>query len=84
MEIKAPTATVAAEIPVRLLGEMRSLVDAGWFRDLDELILEALRRYVESHRAELMEDFVREDVEWGLRGDDESPSRTVALSPSVP
>ena len=70
MEMKAPTATVAAEIPVRLLGEMRSLVDAGWFRDLDELILEALRRYVESHRAELMEEFVREDVEWGLRGKD--------------
>jgi Arc/MetJ-type ribon-helix-helix transcriptional regulator len=70
MEIKAQTATVAAEIPVRLLGEMRSLVDGGWFRDLDELILEALRRYVESHRAELMEDFVREDVEWGLRGGD--------------
>ena len=70
MSAKAPTATVAAEIPIRLFGEMRSLVDSGWFRDLDELILEALRRYVESHSAELMEDFVREDVEWGLRGDD--------------
>ncbi|HSS52070.1 MAG TPA: CopG family transcriptional regulator [Thermoanaerobaculia bacterium] len=69
MNAKAPTATVAAEIPIRLFGEMRSLVDSGWFRDLDELILEALRRYVDSHRAELMEDFVREDVEWGLRGD---------------
>jgi Arc/MetJ-type ribon-helix-helix transcriptional regulator len=70
MSAKSPTATVAAEIPIRLFGEMRSLVDSGWFRDLDELILEALRRYVDSHRAELMEDFVREDVEWGLRGDD--------------
>ena len=45
--------------------EMKAL----WFRDLDELILEVLRNYIESHRAELMEDFVREDVEWGLRGD---------------
>jgi Arc/MetJ-type ribon-helix-helix transcriptional regulator len=70
MSAKSPTTTVAAEIPIRLFGEMRSLVDTGWFRDLDELILEALRRYVESHRAELMEDFVKEDVEWGLRGGD--------------
>jgi Arc/MetJ-type ribon-helix-helix transcriptional regulator len=70
MDAKSPTATVAAEIPVRLLGEMKSLVASGWFRDLDELILEAVRRYVESHRAELLEDFIREDVEWGLRGDD--------------
>ena len=68
MSAKSPTETVAAEIPIRLFGEMRSLVDSGWFRDLDELILEALRRYVESHRAELMEDFIREDVAWGLRG----------------
>ena len=70
MAAKSNTSTIAAEIPARLFGEMKSLVDAGWFRDLDELILEALRRYVESHRAELMEEFVREDVEWGLRGDD--------------
>ncbi len=68
MKAKSPTASVATEIPLRLFGEMRSLVDSGWFRDLDELILEALRRYVESHRGELMEDFIREDVEWGLRG----------------
>jgi hypothetical protein len=70
MAAKSPTATVAAEIPLRLLGEMTSLVDAGWFRDLDELILEALRRYVESHGAQLMEDFIREDVAWGLSGSD--------------
>jgi len=68
MKAKSSTTSVATEIPLRLFGEMRSLVNSGWFRDLDELILEALRRYVESHRAELMEDFIREDVEWGLRG----------------
>jgi Arc/MetJ-type ribon-helix-helix transcriptional regulator len=70
MAAKTNTSTIAAEIPTRLLGEMKSLVDAGWFRDLDELVLEALRRYVESHRADLLEEFVREDVEWGLRGVD--------------
>jgi len=29
-----------------------------------------LRRFVESHRTELMERFIREDVAWGLHGDE--------------
>jgi len=64
------TATVQTDVPVRLFSEMRMLVDGGWFRNLDELISDALRRFVESHRAELMERFVLEDVEWGLDGDE--------------
>jgi hypothetical protein len=64
------TATIQTDVPVRLLTEMQTLVEAGWFRDLDELMLNALRRFVESHRAELMERFIREDVEWGLHGDE--------------
>ena len=49
---------------------MQSLVDAGWFRSLDEMILDALRRFLDSHREDLMEGLIREDVEWGLRGKD--------------
>lgn len=64
------TATVKTEVPIRLLTEMRMLVEAGWFRDLDDLMLDALRRFVESRRTDLMERFIQEDVEWGLRGDD--------------
>jgi Arc/MetJ-type ribon-helix-helix transcriptional regulator len=63
-------ATIQTDVPVRLLTEMQMLVEAGWFRDLDDLMLDALRRFVESHRAELMERFIREDVEWGLHGDE--------------
>jgi Arc/MetJ-type ribon-helix-helix transcriptional regulator len=62
-------ATIQTDVPIRLLTEMQMLVEAGWFRDLDDLMLDALRRFVESHRAELMERFIREDVEWGLHGD---------------
>ena len=61
-------ATIQTDVPVRLLTEMQMLVEAGWFRDLDDLMLDALRRFVESHRAELMERFIREDLEWGLHG----------------
>jgi Arc/MetJ-type ribon-helix-helix transcriptional regulator len=63
-------ATIQTDVPIRLLTEMQMLVEAGWFRDLDDLMLDALRRFVESHHAELMERFIREDVEWGLHGDE--------------
>ena len=67
---EAQTATVQTDVPIRLLTEMQTLVEAGWFRDLDELMVNALRRFVESHRTELMERFIREDVAWGLHGDE--------------
>jgi Arc/MetJ-type ribon-helix-helix transcriptional regulator len=65
---EAQTATIQTDVPIRLLTKMQTLVEAGWFRDLDELVLNALRRFVESHRTELMEHFIHEDVEWGLHG----------------
>ena len=64
------TTTIQTEVPLGLLAEVQKLVDAGWFRSLDEVMLDALRRFAESHRAELMEEFIREDVEWGLHGDE--------------
>ncbi len=67
---EAQTVTIQTDVPVRLLSEMHALVEAGWFRDVDELMLSALRRFVESHRDEMMERFIREDVEWGLHGDE--------------
>ena len=64
------TTMLETEVPQRLLGEMQALVAAGWFRSLDEIVVDALRRFVESHRGELMDELIREDVEWGLRGAD--------------
>lgn len=49
------------------------------------MITDALRRYLSSHSAELSEAFIREDVEWGLRG--EGYSRTTAgnaANPPIP
>src|SRR4029077_20818246 len=70
MATKPERTTLRTEVPSRLLAEMQSLVDAGWFRSLDEIMLDALRRFLESHREDLMEALVREDVEWGLHGSD--------------
>jgi Arc/MetJ-type ribon-helix-helix transcriptional regulator len=64
------TATLEVEVPQKLQEEMQALVEAGWFRSLDEIVVDALRRFVDSHRGELMEERIREDVEWGLRGTD--------------
>jgi Arc/MetJ-type ribon-helix-helix transcriptional regulator len=67
---EARTETVQTEVPLGLFAEAQKLVDAGWFRSMDDVMIDALRRFVESHRAELMEAFVREDVEWGLHGEE--------------
>ena len=64
------TATVKANLPVRLLSEMESLVRDGWFEDIDDLIADALRRYLDSHQPDLMELYIRQDVEWGLHGEE--------------
>ena len=64
------TTPIQTEVPVSLVNQAQKLVDAGWFRDLDEIVLDALRRFLESHQEELMEDFIRQDVEWGLKGDE--------------
>ena len=67
---KIPTTTMQTEIPVTLMAQAQQLVEAGWFRSLDELCTVALRRFLESHREDLMEAFIRQDVEWGLTGDE--------------
>lgn len=67
---KSPTVTLSTEVPTALFAELNALVAKGWSRDLDDLVLDALRRYAESHRDSLMEELVREDVNWGLHGGD--------------
>jgi hypothetical protein len=61
--------SIQAQIPNQLLERARLLVRDGWATDVDEILTDALRRYLDSHSAELSETFIREDVEWGLRGE---------------
>ena len=62
--------SVEARLPERLLDEAKALVKEGWFQDLDSVLQEALRRYLDAHRSELLDRFVREDIAWGLGGKD--------------
>ena len=64
------TLTIQATVPARLMAQVQALVDTGWFTSREEVVVDALRRFVESHRMDLMEKFVREDIEWGLHGED--------------
>lgn len=64
------TISVQAELPDQLARQGQELVESGWVPDMNSLLTEALRRYLESHQTSLAETFVREDVDWGLRGND--------------
>jgi Arc/MetJ-type ribon-helix-helix transcriptional regulator len=62
--------TISTEVPEQLYKKAEALVKEGWFRDEKDIFYEAIRRFLDSHQSELMEKFVRDDVEWGLRGND--------------
>ena len=62
--------TVQTEVPEQLYAQLRSLVALGWFQDEGDVLREALRRFLEVHRPDIMDEFVRKDVEWGLSGRD--------------
>ncbi len=60
--------TVQTELPDILYHKVESLVQTGWFRDEQDIVLEALRRDLDIYNAEVMEQQIRDDVQWGLYG----------------
>lgn len=62
--------TVQAEIPDQLFQQAQTLVHQGWAGSFQEIVNDALRRYLESHQEALTEALIQDDVQWGLRGDD--------------
>ena len=62
--------TIQMEVPEQLYEKAMGLVREGWFRDEKDIFSEAIRRFLESHQPELKEKFVRDDVKWGLYGDE--------------
>ena len=62
--------TIQTEVPEQLYKKAQVLVKEGWFRDEQDIFSEAIRRFLDAHRPDLMEKFVREDIEWGLHGQD--------------
>ena len=61
---------IEAELPAALAAQAHAFVAEGCASGLDELLAEALRRFLESHTSELTSSLMKEDVQWGLHGDD--------------
>ena len=62
--------TLQAKLPDKVYEEIKTLIESGWFHDEKDVVAEALRRFLEIHKPELMEKFLMEDIEWGLSGKD--------------
>jgi len=61
---------IHTEVPEQLYKKSEALVKEGWFRDEKEIFSEAIRRFLDTHQSKLMDKFIRDDVEWGLHGND--------------
>ncbi len=57
-------------IPLPLWQQLQVLINEGWAPDAQHILIEALRRYLDTHQAQLTETFMREDMQWGLYGKD--------------
>ncbi len=61
---------IKTEIPDQLCQQEQNMVEQGWIENMDALIAEAMRRYIESHQQTISERLIREDIDWGLHGKD--------------
>ena len=61
---------VQTQLPIMLLKRAEAYIAEGWSDSLESLLVEALRRYLDTHQVQLNERFIRDDVEWGLHGED--------------
>jgi metal-responsive CopG/Arc/MetJ family transcriptional regulator len=62
--------TLSITFPDALADRLERYVREGWVAGPEQAVVEALRRFLDSHRPELMGRQVLDDVEWGLHGRD--------------
>lgn len=60
------TTLVHANLPPELTARARSYVNEGWAGRFDEVLTDALRRFLVSHASRVTENLGMEDVKWGL------------------
>ncbi len=61
---------IPAKLTPRLIQEMDDIVESGWYANRSELIRDAVREKVRRLKAERLEAAIKEDVTWGLYGED--------------
>jgi Arc/MetJ-type ribon-helix-helix transcriptional regulator len=57
---------IQVELPDKLAAEIEAYVKTGWFGSEAEVIRAALLDFVKRNRLELLEGFMREDIQWAL------------------
>jgi Arc/MetJ-type ribon-helix-helix transcriptional regulator len=58
---------IQVELPEKLAAEIEHYVKGGWFSSEAELVRVALIDFVRRNRPELLERFLREDIQWAIR-----------------
>jgi Arc/MetJ-type ribon-helix-helix transcriptional regulator len=59
--------TINVPLPDKLVAEVETYVKSGWFTDEAELMRTALQEFIRHNRLKLMEQFMKEDIEWALK-----------------
>jgi Arc/MetJ-type ribon-helix-helix transcriptional regulator len=58
---------IQVELPEKLAAEIEVYVKTGWFNSEAEVIRAALMEFVRRNRVDLLERFMRDDIEWALK-----------------
>jgi len=58
---------IRVELPEKLAAEIEAYVKTGWFNSEADVIRAALMDFVRRNRVDLLERFMRDDIEWALR-----------------
>lgn len=59
-------ARMTLDIPEKWDKHLDQLIKNGWAQSKEDVLKEALKRYLESHQDEIIEGQIVKDVEWGL------------------
>ena len=59
--------TIKISLPEKLGKEVENYVKSGWFNNEVEVLQTALHEFIRRNRLKLMEQFMKEDIEWALK-----------------
>lgn len=59
--------TITAKLTKRLTAEIDELINQGWYANRSEAIRDAVRNLIEKKKLAMLENAIKEDVEWGLK-----------------
>ncbi len=71
--------TIEVPLPQKLGVEVENYVKQGWFSDEKEVMRVALQEFIRHNKVRLMEEFMKEDIEWALKAKEMSRSKGVLL-----